>query len=532
MNGICYHNDSVSFYFICAEEIKVEKNTLLLERWMHAAALSFKKYMAPLLTSAVVGLLTYMFAFTNKLLNNDEITSLFSKGTTLSSGRWGLELLSCILPDQSMPWLYGVLTLLIMSVATCVILNIFDIQNRALQMVLAGLIITFPALIGTFAYMFTGACYAIAFLLACLSVYFLQKNQRKYWIIAVALLILSLSIYQAYIAIASSLLLLILIRRTLAQENLKEIFKSAGKYILFLGLSLILYYASMHIVLMICGISLNSYAAENTGFPLYSVFKNIGLAYRDFFWFFGTGYKGVIPLLVSRIVHIFVLLWVITEVALFLRKKTVVLKITLILLLSLLPLSINCMYVFSSPDASHTLVLYGFIAIYILSVILIENNDHQTETLLQKIGVNLSALALASIVLFNTYIGNQAYLLMHLNNENAVAFYTALVTQIRELPEYTEEKRLGFIGEYEAPAFFEENFDNIKQLAGVSGFEMTGYARDQFLLYYLGVDVRWSSQAEKEEIRQSQEFQQMPEYPSKGSIKAFGDLIVIKLKQK
>jgi hypothetical protein len=233
----------------------------------------------------VIGLLTYMFAFTNKLLNNDEITGLFTKGTTVSSGRWGLELLSYILPNQSMPWLYGIITLVLMSIATCVMLNIFDIQNRVLQALLAGLVITFPALIGTFAYMFTSASYAIAFLLACISARMVLQNTKKHFAIGILLLVLSLSIYQAYVSIATGLLLVILIKKLILQEKLKEIWKSAGKYIVFLGASLILYYLLMHIFLMFYNITLNDYASGNL--TIGAILNNIGLAYRDFFWFFG-----------------------------------------------------------------------------------------------------------------------------------------------------------------------------------------------------------------------------------------------------
>ena len=53
----------------------------------------------PFVSALIFGLAAHMFAFTNKLVNADEIESLFGKGATVTSGRWGLEAVKLIFPD-------------------------------------------------------------------------------------------------------------------------------------------------------------------------------------------------------------------------------------------------------------------------------------------------------------------------------------------------------------------------------------------------------------------------------------------------
>jgi hypothetical protein len=122
-----------------------------------------------------------VFAFTNKLMCADEVENLFLKGATIPSGRWGLEITRFIFPDVSMPWIYGIITIFFICVSCCLIIDIFSISNRALRVLVPAAIITFPSLIGTFAYIFTSASYGLAFLLSVASVYGVK---RRKWITA------------------------------------------------------------------------------------------------------------------------------------------------------------------------------------------------------------------------------------------------------------------------------------------------------------------------------------------------------------
>ena len=86
---------------------------------------------APFLAAFLAGLAAHGYAFSNKLLNHDEIESLFGKGATITSGRWGLEPVKLLFPDWSMPWIYGLISLLLISAAACLMLRILICADRA-----------------------------------------------------------------------------------------------------------------------------------------------------------------------------------------------------------------------------------------------------------------------------------------------------------------------------------------------------------------------------------------------------------------
>ena len=155
-------------------------------------------------SAMIAGLLAHGFAFSNKLVNADEIATLFGKGVTAGSGRWGLELSRLLFPDISMPWIYGILCLLFLSTASCLLLRVLKIHTPLLRLLLPALIVSFPAQTATFSYMFTSPSYALAFLLAAASLRLTEGKGRYRFLAGGALLVLSVGTYQAYISLVSS----------------------------------------------------------------------------------------------------------------------------------------------------------------------------------------------------------------------------------------------------------------------------------------------------------------------------------------
>ena len=69
--------------------MKETNKSLLVERAAAWLLSRIRENAVPLAASLIAGFLAYMFSFTNKLLNHDEAYSLFMKGATVESGRWG-----------------------------------------------------------------------------------------------------------------------------------------------------------------------------------------------------------------------------------------------------------------------------------------------------------------------------------------------------------------------------------------------------------------------------------------------------------
>lgn len=197
-------------------------------------------------------------------------------------------------------------------------------------------------------------------------------------------------------------------------------------------------------------------------------------------------------------------------------------------LVGILPLAMNCMYLFTTEDAVHTLVLYGFVTFYVLAAVLAELVPEQGAAL-RRLCLEGSSLAMALILVGNIYIANMVSLNLYLRYENAHAFYTALVADIQMQPGFDENTKLAVIGSYQNPEFYYYKFDEATSLTGTTGFLPDNYSKNRFVEYYIGFPIDFAANGETEALKQTPEFQEMARYPHYGSMRMIGDTLVVKL---
>ena len=492
-----------------------------------------KEYRFSLLTSVFVGLSAHMFMFTNKLPNWDDYLYLFGKGCELESGRWGLSIMSWVFPDFSMPWLWGIVSLLLVCVFTCFTIYIFQIKSPILQCLLSGLIIAVPALTATFSYMFTSSAYMLGICASVLSVYFMQKGGWKNVVIASLFLIISLSIYQAYLAITSSYLLLLLFQAQLScTETPKETFRRGMGYLLFLAATVVLYLAITFLLLYLSKTSLNGYA-------VWKLTHGVGFLGRlvYIYLFFGgyilLGLYGVVPTGPSRLAHIvcaLVVLWLVARSCV--QKKDRGRTALLLVCLILLPMASNCIVLMGGVYATHTLMTFGFISVYVLICITAE-----TMMVGQQLRLRDAVILCMSIMIVgNIYVANRVYLSMHMAYENNFAFYNSIATQIKMTPGFDENSKVAIIGETAEneslnPFWMKRNplFPVPNHLVGTDPFQVNVIPKSIFFETYLDFHVTFATDDEIASLQEDTRFQEMATYPYYGSIEKIDDFIVVKL---
>ena len=478
----------------------------------------------PFLAALLTGFAAHMFMFTNKLVNHDEIEALFYKGATVTSGRWGLELSKLLLPNWSMPWIYGLLTLLLISVSVCIMLGILEIRSRLSQILLAAVVVSFPSLTGTYCFMFTSAAYGLAFLLAVLCVWLYQKGGAVNAAFATVSLVLCLSIYQAYIAITASLFVLLMIKGCLeVEKSVWQIVLYGLKALAMMAAALAVYFAVTLLVFRFTGAEFNSYVMENMNDKA-SLLGKVRMAYENFRDIFTFRNYSLISSEGARYAHIVLLGVILVGLVLAAGGSRPLNWVLLTVLVLLLPLSINCMYLLMSPQSIHTLVLYSFVCLYFLGALILEKLAPRPGLLVKDI----MALLMCIIIASNVYFANMTYLKMHLQYENANAFYVSLIAQIKETEGFDENSRVAIIGRQDnlLYPFPELETDG---LLGPSQDLVNIYSRENFFRRYLGFAVPFASQEELDALSDTEEFRQMAEYPYKGSVQKIGDCIVVKL---
>lgn len=498
-----------------------------LERAAQRIYQALRLYKLPIIASLTAGLLAYLYVFTNKLLNLDELAGLFTKGETVSSGRWALWLTSFIFPDVSMPWINGMLSLFMLTLCAVLIVALFELRGKLTQLLLSALFVVFPAQIVTFSYMFTAPPYALSLLMAVASVYLSLRGGRREKVLGAVLLALSLGIYQAYISMAASLYVVYLIKKLMDGDwDERTVLRRGFESIAAMLAGLILYALVNKAVMALTGTVYNSYADASFQTDPRSILKGLRVAYTAFLGYFYRGYYYLVATDFSKLLHILCLILVGAELVLLLmrlfRAGEKGRAGLLLLCLALLPLSVNCLYVVSAQR--HTLMLYSFTAVYVLAAVALEKLMAERPAALR----GALCMALALIVCCNIMFANKLYLRMKLDYENAYSFYNVLVTRIKSCPGFDSASMVVISGDAENLLHENDEID-ISDIVGLMEGLINIYSRSDFLTYYTGFCPPPTDWGAWEASGANAILAEMPGYPAEGSVRKAGDYILVKL---
>ena len=499
------------------------------ERLFAALCAEAKKNRIPLLTSLLVGAVTYFFCFTNKLENIDDMACLFGQGDTVASGRWGLELMEKLYPASSVPWLNGIVSLLLLSAAICVIVRMFRIQSPLLSALLAALLVSFPSQVCTFGYMFTAVPYALALLLAVCSAERLSRELTRGRILAAVLLLMcSLSLYQVYVAAAASLLVVDAFSRTLrGEENGRAILRRGGAYVLCLAAAMGIYYAVTAAVRAATGTELSEYAEGNLG-GIGGILFGIRVAYTSFVGYFYKGYYDLVPTALSKSAHLAAVLVTAVLLGAHFRKRENRSGGRLwvaLLCLALLPAAVNCVRIIST--LFHNLMLFSFTSVYVLAAVTLEVCGAECKKIWRNGAVDLLALCMLAAAGTNIGFANRVYTKMYMQFEQAETFYTSVIAQVMQLEGYTADSPLCIVGSNEI--FYDVPLADTEQFAGITNGIIGTYGQANFIRAYLGLHLNVAGWDVTDALAQDPRVVEMPSYPANGSIQNIDGYYVVKL---
>jgi hypothetical protein len=127
---------------------------------------------------------------------------------------------------------------------------------------------------------------------------------------------------------------------------------------------------------------------------------------------------------------------------------------------------------------------------------------------------------------------------MYLSYERTTAYFNRIIARVEAMEGYQNGDDVIMIGEFNyrdnpSPIEIVDRLDT-EALRSMDGVAMengliTSSVRNNFIRTYLGFEMMGSTYSQKEEIMNSQEYIDMPIYPSEGSIKKIGDVWVVKL---
>ena len=497
---------------------------------------------AAFLTAFCTGYLTHLYAFTNLIPNSDGLSRVYDTQQMTISGRWFLHYASALNDFTQMPAVIGFLSVLFLSLAAALTVDLLVFRSRVLAGLAGALMAAFPCLGYTFLYLFTASAYCLAILLAVLSVW-LARRGRLGWLLGVVSLALAMGTYQAYAALAISLSLLVVLRQTLdPRADFSGTLRLGLRLAAFLAVGAALYYGVLMVFLKVKDLELLSYLGmdqASTGYPFSRLPALLLETYKQavaFFFLPGSPNGFASPLLVVLDLAALVL-GGFSFVACLIRRqllRPLWRPVGALVLLALLPLGINFMQVLSPYSQPTPLMKYAFVAVYLAVVLLLGLADGTVRLPLRRGLAPAAAVWAAVLLLFCLNTNNLLYTASAQAHRATESYLTRLLARVESCPGYQAGMEAAVVGAVPTDQICAQ----IPSYAQVDHYSVplnSVLPLNKHIYYYfnhwLNVPLEEPSEETMLAISASPEFQAMPLYPNDGSVAILDGRVVVKLQE-
>lgn len=481
-------------------------------------------------TAIIVGLCTHLPIMLSDIPNHDGLASIYFDQNMVVSGRWFLSVACGFSSYYSLPWLIGLLAIAILAVTAVVLVEVLEIEKISGGIIIAGILVTFPVLTSTFAYVFTMDGYMLGVFFAVLAVYLVPKGKLGFVWGGIALAF-SMGIYQAYLPIAILLCLykVVLICLSKKEKKIKSIFN----YIFMGAIGVALYYLIMKIALLIQGKELGAYqgAQEKTRLSI----GMIAELYKDFVEFILTGKVLVNNRFSIAAFVVIAALCLIVFLQLCVRRKLYKspwLYLVVVLLCLIIPVGANVILVILPEVSYHTLMRYQYVILLMVMIAFVQ------KYLSMKKEITSVILCAAAVVLIFNYIvtDNIAYSNLEKKYEKTYAYCVRLADRMEQTSGYYQGipvAMIGVVSDKEYP-LTDVTGDVTSKLLGITGDTLlyTGENYKAFFQNYLGITINLVPIGDMTDIYNSKEYWEMESFPAKESIKVVDGILYVKTENK
>lgn len=512
------------------------------ERWTPAeTAAELKKHIKSewkiaFFSALLLGLLTHMPILLSDIPNHDGLGSMYFDQNMITSGRWFLMVACGFSSFYTLPWLIGLIGLFWLACTSVVLTEFLRLKDVLAITLVSGLLVTFPSLASTFAYVFTLDGYMLALFLAVLAVFFAGRFRYGFAVGAVCLAF-SMGTYQAYLPFAILLSLYSVVILAVERGTVKEKLKGALCYLYMCVIGVVLYYVILRFLLLIQGKELASYQGINGMENVNSVgmFASVVHMYKDFFSF---TVKGNVffhnPFSLAALVVLAVVTAATVAQMAFSRKwwKDPFFFVIIGLLIVGCPLATNVILLISPNVTYHLLMRYQWILYPILMIAYVSRYGSR-----ERAGVFLSwALTLAGIVVVFCYLvtDNIAYSNLEKRYEKTYAYCVRLLDRIEQTEGYYQGIPIAIVGVvgYDQFPLTDITQDVTSGMIGISGEQdvllYTGANYQEFMKNYLGATLNFLSSEEVGSIYYSEEYIAMESFPGATSVQIIDGILCVK----
>lgn len=497
----------------------------------------------------ISGVVAHCFGLVHILHNYDNILQQpKGYGAGVTSGRWLLSILGDIGENfldlgYNFPVVNGLFYLILIALSAALVVRLLKIRSR-LSAVLAGcLMSTFPTVCATMLFRFTAAYYGLCLLLSVLAAWAVEKP--KYGILLSALFTAcALGIYQAYTPVTIGLFVLMLMRCSLEEDaDFGKLVALGIRCCISLVLGLALYFVLLKLSLAVYSIwgqvALDSYMGINEmgKIKLSELPYLLKKAWLNAVFFPLVDYCQLASTRTLKVLWMGLMLLTATlGVYLLVKRRPKPLNaVFCCLMVVLFPLAVN-FQVIMSPQGVYTMMVYSFVLIACVPLMLLEFLPPEAFRVKgRQLVRGVTGVLLALIMFYNGYNANFHYTALYYSNRQVENYLSGMVAQMRMTEGFTPDLKWAFLGENRDPMFW-DHWDTMPRYGGMracSAKELfnTEYSRSCWFTNYLGIGVSFASKEEEKMLSADPRVEQMPCWPSQGSMQVIDDYLVVKFQK-
>lgn len=519
-------------------------------RWLPDAALPrYWRQLSPacrwaFLSTFFLGLATHLFLFANKLPNGDDLSDLYHFNSMASSGRWFDIVAKGLSGYYSAPWAIGMVSLFFLALSAAFLCHLLKVRRKSSALLLAATLVTYPVLAAHFSYMFYADLYMVALFCSVLSIWWARE---RWWGILPGgfCLALALGSYQAYLSVAVVVALLSLIVSSLEpKQNGPALLGRGLRYLASGGLGLSLYFFVQKWIMSRFHVVLTDYQnIENMGKTSWEQIKEgLAQAYgQPGFFYFGETFFSlpVFMKILCGLLAALALVFLLTAAVKSRIWQSLRLPV-LLAALAALPLGFNLIYLMAPDSYMHCLMFPAYMLYLGLPVILYEAaypssaGPRPGPVSAWQAGLAWLLSGITAIAAFGCFLHiNVSYLHLHLKYEIAYATELRILDRLEQLPEYTAETPVVFGGAFPndsislQPFYTKEVVGDMVGLRGNLVYHRLNYKG--FYLNYFGRELNVVEDEIASQIRATEEYAAMPQWPAAGSVAMIQGYAVVKI---
>lgn len=494
----------------------------------------------------LLGLAAHGYCFLNLLICHDSLNS-FSIASQWPKGRLGrffyVFYITLTRGKIVLPWMIGLLALCWFALAVYLLIRLLKLEHPGYIFLTAGICVTNPSVYATAAtYLHDLDANAFALFLSVSAAYLWnlagsEKNMKKkitFLGIAAVILSVSLGIYQSYISVAITLMMLVSMKRLLNKENSRNVLTEGFWGIGTLAVTAGLYLMELKIFAHYTGITAlnndnyNSLGNMSSAFSG-NVFEKILNTYRSFL----DAFKNMIVVSDPEKMFLVVLgifaLCVGMMALLGLKNMDWSGRAIFALLAVLMPFGMNVSS-FLSNGMFHVLMQYAVWFVYLLALILlfwIQKEEKISEKIKRIFGIAIM-LCMVVTITENIQVSNTIYVKKDLEAQSTLSYMTRVAEKMEEQEAYIPgETPVVFVGEC-VIGVKRAGFEKYEIITGAEYLSPITY-ESTYRRYFRHILGRPIDVMEGSELKNDDRVLEMPSFPKEDSIQMIDGTLVVKL---